>query len=71
MDNHISFIFLENLHLKIFKSLQKFEGHGLSLLEVMPIAQSCNFLQVNVGVLIGDIQFQFCDFSPKQPHLQN
>ena len=33
--------------------------------------QSCNFIQVIVGVLIGDIQCQFCDFSPKQPHLQN
>ena len=33
--------------------------------------QSCNFIQVIVGVMIGDIQCQFCDFSPKQPHLRN
>ena len=33
--------------------------------------QSCNFIQAIVGVLIGDIQCQFCDIAPKQPHLQN
>ena len=33
--------------------------------------QSCNFIQVIIGVLIGDIQCQFYDFSPKQPHLRN